>query len=116
MAGMADKEAINVVSADVEGYFHAETFSAVVDRANWESYSSRVEMNTQRLLDLFALLTSMPGSSFLGRSQNVILHSFAKSPQRHELACHSYWQHLIYKLDREEFGRIRNAPTIRSNR
>ena len=46
----------NVVSVDVEDYFHAEAFSDVVDRARWDSYTSRVEVNTRRLLELLAAL------------------------------------------------------------
>ena len=46
----------NVVSVDVEDYFHAEAFSDVVDRARWDSYASRVVPNTRRLLQLLATL------------------------------------------------------------
>jgi hypothetical protein len=31
----------NVVSVDVEDYFHAEVFSSVVDRSQWDQYASR---------------------------------------------------------------------------
>jgi polysaccharide deacetylase family protein (PEP-CTERM system associated) len=104
VAGMADKQAINVVSVDVEDYFHAEIFSAVVDRANWDSYSSRVEMNTRRLLDLFASLNVHATFFVLGwvaERYPALVREIAASG--HELACHSYWHRLIYKLDREEF-------------
>ncbi len=43
----------SVVSVDVEDYFHVEAFANVVKRADWESYPSRVEANTRRVLDLF---------------------------------------------------------------
>jgi peptidoglycan-N-acetylglucosamine deacetylase len=53
---MSEKMLRNVVSVDVEDYFHAEAFSDVVDRARWDSYTSRVEVNTRRLLELMAKL------------------------------------------------------------
>ena len=40
----------NVISVDVEDYFHAESFADVVERSRWDSYESRVEVNTRRLL------------------------------------------------------------------
>ena len=36
----------NVVSVDVEDYFHAEIFSGVVQRSEWDRYPCRVESNT----------------------------------------------------------------------
>jgi len=46
----------NVISVDVEDYFHAESFADIVKRSQWGTYPSRVENNTKRLLDLFAEL------------------------------------------------------------
>ena len=94
----------NVVSVDVEDYFHAEVFSGVVDRSRWDSYASRVEGNTRRLLELLGDL-NLHGTFFvLGwvaeRFPGLVREIAAGG---HELACHSYWHRLIYKLDRAEF-------------
>jgi polysaccharide deacetylase family protein (PEP-CTERM system associated) len=94
----------NVVSVDVEDYFHAETFSQVVDRSQWDSYATRVERNTHRLLELFAEL-NLHGTFFvLGwvaeRFPALVRHI---ATDGHELACHSYWHRLIYKLEAAEF-------------
>jgi len=94
----------NVISVDVEDYFHAESFADVVQRSDWESYDSRVEDNTKRLLDLFAELKVEATFFVLGwvaeRCPGLVQEIFA---QGHELACHSYWHRLIYKLDPKEF-------------
>ena len=42
----------NILSVDVEDYFHVEAFSSVVNRSQWNSYVCRVEENTKRLLDI----------------------------------------------------------------
>ena len=42
----------NVISVDVEDYFHVEAFSDIVDRKQWSQYPCRVEDNTRRILDL----------------------------------------------------------------
>ena len=70
----------NVVSVDVEDYFHAEAFSGVADRSRWDSYTSRVEANTRRLLELLASL-DVHGTFFvLGGSLIAFPIWCAKSP------------------------------------
>ena len=101
---MADQLKRNVISVDVEDYFHAEIFSGVVDRNQWDAYSSRVDMNTRRLLELFANLNIHATFFVLGWVAErfpALVREIAA--QGHELACHSYWHRLIYNLDREEF-------------
>ena len=101
---MPEKKPTGVVSVDVEDYFHAESFSEVVDRANWDSHSSRVEANTRRLLELLAEL-DIHGTFFIlgwvaDRFPGLVREIAACG---HELGCHSYWHRLIYKLDPTEF-------------
>ena len=101
---MVEEMTKNVVSVDVEDYFHAEVFSGVVDRSRWDSYASRVERNTRRLLELLGDL-NLHGTFFvLGwvaeRFPGLVREIAAGG---HELACHSYWHRLIYKLDPAEF-------------
>ena len=43
----------SIISVDVEDYFQVEAFARVVDRNSWGSFASRVERNTERILDLF---------------------------------------------------------------
>jgi polysaccharide deacetylase family protein (PEP-CTERM system associated) len=96
--------AANIISVDVEDYFQVEAFAGVVDRSSWSTFPCRVEANTRRLLDLFDEMR-VKGTFFtLGwiaeRYPGVVREIAARG---HELACHSYWHRLIYKLTREEF-------------
>jgi len=43
---------VNIMSVDVEDYFHVEAFADIVNRAQWPTYESRVEIGTRRILDL----------------------------------------------------------------
>ena len=43
---------LNALTIDVEDYYHVAAFDSVVCFADWERYESRVEKNTQRILDL----------------------------------------------------------------
>jgi polysaccharide deacetylase family protein (PEP-CTERM system associated) len=94
----------NVFSVDVEDYFHAESFTDIVQRSQWPSYESRVENNTRRLLDLCSEKQVEATFFVLGwvaeRFPALVREIAARG---HELACHSYWHRLIYKLDPKEF-------------
>jgi len=94
----------NILSVDVEDYFHVEAFSDVVGRDTWDRYSCRVEANTLRLLDLFDRCGVKSTCFILGwvaeRYPGLVREIVSRG---HEPACHSYWHRLIYKLTPEEF-------------
>ena len=93
----------NVVSVDVEDYFHVEAFADVVDRSQWSTFPSRVEASTQRLLDLFDESGVKATFFILGwvaeRYPKLVRRIVEKG---HEAGCHSYWHRLIYKLTPDE--------------
>lgn len=101
---MPEHKPVGVVSVDVEDYFHAESFSDIVERSRWDSYASRVEPNTRRLLEVLAKLNVRGTFFVLGwvaeRFPGLVREIAAGG---HELGCHSYWHRLIYKLDPAEF-------------
>ena len=43
-----------VLTVDVEDYFHVSAFEKVIDRADWVNLEQRVEASTYRLLELFS--------------------------------------------------------------
>ena len=45
---------LNALSVDVEDYYQVSGFERQISRDHWHDYESRVVVNTQRLLDLFA--------------------------------------------------------------
>ena len=94
----------SIISVDVEDYYHVEAFAGVIDRGTWPDYASRVERNTQRILDLFDD-HKVKGTFFIlgwvaERYPNLVREITARG---HEPACHSYWHRLIYKLTPDEF-------------
>jgi polysaccharide deacetylase family protein (PEP-CTERM system associated) len=95
---------MNVLSVDVEDYFQVEAFSDVVDRACWEGYPCRVEANTRRVLELLAECEVRGTFFVLGwvaeRYPGLVREIVAAG---HELACHSYWHRLIYRLNAKDF-------------
>ena len=93
-----------ILSVDVEDYFHVEAFTDVVSRDSWSGYPSRVVDNTRVLLDLFDSW-NVKSTCFVlgwvaGRNPSLVREIVDRG---HELACHSYWHRLIYKLTPQEF-------------
>ena len=94
----------NVISVDVEDYFHVEAFSDIVDRKQWSQYPCRVEDNTRRILDLLESC-GVKGTFFIlgwvaERYPRLVGEIVSRG---HEPACHSYWHRLIFNLQPEEF-------------
>jgi polysaccharide deacetylase family protein (PEP-CTERM system associated) len=97
-------ETVHILSVDVEDYFQVEAFADVVPREKWDSYPTRVDDNTRRLLDLFDRHGARGTFFFLGwvaeRFPRLVREVQARG---HELACHSYWHRRIYRLTPAEF-------------
>ena len=104
----------NILSVDVEDYFQVEAFSSVVPKSEWESYPSRVQANTRRVLDLLDTCGVRGTFFFLGwaaeRFPELVREVAARG---HEPACHSYCHRLIFGLSpsefREDTHRAKNA-------
>ena len=94
----------HILSVDVEDYFQTEAFSATAPRSSWDSYPSRVDRNTRRLLDLFDAYGAKATFFVLGwvadRAPGLLREIAARG---HELACHSYWHRPVYSLTPETF-------------
>ena len=96
----------NILSIDVEDYFHVEAFAGIVNRSDWDSYTCRVEANTLRLLDVLDEHKTQGTFFILGWVAERYPQLVREIVKRgHEAACHSYWHRLVYQLDREEFRR-----------
>lgn len=94
----------NVLSVDVEDYFQVEAFTDIVKPADWDTYPSRVESNTARLLDLFDQCGVKATFFILGwvaEHKPALVRNIVS--RGHEPACHSYWHRLIYRLSPAEF-------------
>jgi len=81
----------NALTVDVEDYFHVSAFADCINRNDWDSYTLRVERNTQRLLDLFDENSIKVTFFVLGwvaeRYPGLVRRIVAAG---HELASHGY--------------------------
>ena len=95
---------VSGLTVDVEDYFQVSGFEAVVPPASWEHFESRVEQNTDRLLEILADTKVVATFFILGWTAE----RFPQLVRRiqvagHELASHSFAHRLVYSCSREEF-------------
>lgn len=100
----ADTMPLNAFTVDVEDYFQVSGFDTVVSRNDWSQFTSRVERNTERLLEILGH-ADVKGTFFtLGWTAEKYPRLVQKIAEAgHELACHSFWHRLIYEQSPEEF-------------
>ena len=95
---------LNALTIDVEDYYHVTGFESVVMFDDWERYESRVERNTQRLLDLLAAYHTTATFFVLGwvgeRHPQLVR---AIQTHGHEVASHGYAHQRIYTQTPEQF-------------
>ena len=104
----------NVLTFDVEEYFHAEAFASVVRPEAWPTFDSRVVDATERLLDLVDYADVRATFFVLGwvaeRQPGLVQEIHARG---HELACHGYSHQMISRLTQQEFAEdVRRAKKV----
>jgi polysaccharide deacetylase family protein (PEP-CTERM system associated) len=81
-----------------------EAFSSTISRASWDGFPLRVEESTRRLLDIFDRHGVKATFFVLGwvawKRPRLVAEIAARG---HEIACHSFWHRLVYRLAPEEF-------------
>jgi polysaccharide deacetylase family protein (PEP-CTERM system associated) len=95
---------LNALTIDVEDYYQVSGFEAVVKFEDWDRYESRVERNTQLLLDLLARYSKQATFFVLGWVAER--HpSLVREIKRcgHEVASHGYAHQRIYTQTRDQF-------------
>jgi polysaccharide deacetylase family protein (PEP-CTERM system associated) len=92
------------MSIDVEDYFHVAALSNVIRPEQWDSLPSRVEQNTERLLELFAKHDVRATFFVLGWVAERFPDLIKKlSAHGHEIASHGYSHQLVYNQTPETF-------------
>jgi polysaccharide deacetylase family protein (PEP-CTERM system associated) len=104
---------LNAFSVDVEDYFQVAALASAIPRDSWPRRESRVERNTQVLLDLLAE-RAIRGTFFvlgwIAERHPALIRRIASAG--HEIASHGLSHQLIYTQTPAEF----RAETARSKR
>src|SRR3974377_463528 len=95
---------LNVISVDVEDYFHVEAFASRISVSSWDSFDQRVERNVARILELFEKHDTR-GTSFgmgwVAKRYPRLVRQIGEAG--HELGCHGFAHQRLHRLKPEEF-------------
>lgn len=95
---------VNILTIDVEDYFHVSAFESETRRGGWGSFESRVCRNTERLLDVFETAGVRATFFVLGwvaERHPTLVRDIAAGG--HEIASHGHEHRLIYQSGVREF-------------
>jgi polysaccharide deacetylase family protein (PEP-CTERM system associated) len=114
MNGAPGAKVANVLTVDVEDYYHVSAFDGVLPRSAWQSLESRVCANTHRLLDIFDEF-GVRGTFFVlglvGEQHPQLVRDIAG--RGHEIASHGYAHRLVYDQTPRQFAEdVRKAKAL----
>jgi polysaccharide deacetylase family protein (PEP-CTERM system associated) len=96
---------VNALTVDVEEHFQVSALDGVVGRHQWDSLESRVEANTERVLDLLdesGVAATFFVLGWVGERYPRLVQSIAG--RGHEVGCHGFSHTLVYRQRPLEFA------------
>lgn len=94
----------DILTVDVEEWFHGHNYLGQVPAESWDAQESRVEDNTERILELLARHGVAATFFVLGwtaaRHPELVRRIAAAG---HEIGCHSFAHPVVYELTPAEF-------------
>jgi polysaccharide deacetylase family protein (PEP-CTERM system associated) len=94
----------NALTIDLEDYYHVSAFNDHVPQREWGSRESRVERNTNLLLDLLdesGCKATFFTLGWIADEHPQVVRSVAE--RGHEVACHSLRHRTVYQMTPDEF-------------
>jgi polysaccharide deacetylase family protein (PEP-CTERM system associated) len=94
----------HAMTVDVEDYYHVAAFAKVIQPSDWDKWPSRVEQNTERLLQLFddhQIKITFFILGWVAEKYPALVKTIRQ--QGHEIASHGFSHQLIYKQTPEVF-------------
>lgn len=95
---------INALSIDLEEYFQVSKFEQAIPRERWGEWPARVRSNTLRILELldeFKCKATFFTVGWVAERHPALIREIAETG--HEIACHSHWHRIVYRLSPQEF-------------
>jgi polysaccharide deacetylase family protein (PEP-CTERM system associated) len=105
---------VNVLSVDVEDYFHVEAFAPYIRYEQWKLFAPRVERNVDRILELFGKYQAKGTFFVLGwvaeRFPGVV-RSIVRAG--HEIGSHGYAHKRLHEMTPADFrADLRKAAAV----
>ncbi|MES9987215.1 MAG: XrtA system polysaccharide deacetylase [Candidatus Thiodiazotropha endolucinida] len=95
---------VNAMTVDVEDYYQVSAFAKNIDKSEWDKYPSRVNTNTNWLLEHFDehnIKATFFVLGWVAERENQLIKRI--SDLGHEVACHGYRHDLIYNQTKQVF-------------
>ncbi len=104
----------NALSIDVEDYYQVSAFESVSPLESWHGFESRVERNTEKILDILEDESVRATFFILGWAADKCKGLAKNIAERgHEIASHGYWHRRVYNQTRAEFREdVRKAKSL----
>lgn len=94
----------NIMSIDVEDWFHPEALKSFFNSSDWEKLESRVTKNTRKLLELLEKYNVKATFFILGWVAEKYPELIQKIDELgHEIASHGYSHKMITQMNQTEF-------------
>ena len=95
---------LNALTIDIEEYFQVHNMETVVSRDDWSGFDSRVDLGTNRVLQILEGSSVKATFFILGwiaeHHPELVRRIHANG---HEIATHGYGHHLVYEQTPDEF-------------
>ena len=94
---------MNILSIDLEDWFHILDHPDLAWSSTWETMPSRIENNTDRILQLLDSKNIRATFFCLGWVARRYLDLIKRIASKHEVACHSMFHTLVYSQKPDDF-------------
>ncbi len=97
---------LNVLTVDVEEYFHPTEVQKSAHTSRWATFPSRIEDQIQELLSVLEkkqIKATFFVLGWIAETRPKVVRTIQAAG--HEIGCHSYAHQLVYELTPEEFRR-----------
>lgn len=94
---------MHILTIDLEDWFHILDHPDTEKAEQWEKFESRVERNTERILQALEERKLTATFFVLGWVAEKYPNLIKLISEKHEIACHSFSHRLLYEQNRDSF-------------
>ena len=94
---------MNVLTFDVEEWFHLLDFDATRTEAEWGKYEVRIYENVDRILDILECTNTKATFFIIGWIAKTYPDVIRKISKKYQIGCHTMNHQLVWQQSREEF-------------
>ena len=94
---------MNILTFDIEEWFHLLDYDATRDETEWDRYEVRIYENVERILNLLEETNSQATFFIIGWVAKKYPDLIKKIAERYEIGSHTMTHHLVWQQTPQEF-------------